>query len=837
MDNEKGNLELLFKKIPYSKITVDSINKKETHDYRTVNQRLYMQYSQSVFPHNSEDERQNNYLLLLQSLKDNKKKEANIFWMLVKIAQRLLMFDGEEIKCKFDEMLRWREISFPLGQDFFTCAFLAAYDLQRGRESEFFAWLPIIRSDNDRLHNILKRGMAENHFHMAGSTKVFELNWLCLMNLIDNRLHDFKKIDKALQQHEQDWVVADEKEESLYALCQRAALYRVYLFAVLEKDEYLQEKAESINEKLEAGYLIEEITAQIQDAITLTKNKYGAKLDKTNILDYALQKDMIDKNNNECRLLAGERRFLYRCYKASLVEEFTPVQINLFYRYLSIRTAFRGELIQINKVVGFANFKSYQDRKEFFIEGENAYEAELVKLAVNEAIKKDEIVSLEARLCPKKTSAKLKKALSNVEAVVKQTAKEELESKLIYVLHFPKSPDGKFVLGAPRNADVRKRTLRQTKSIAALLEKTYSVNNRIRGIDACTNEIGCRPEVFAQNFRYLSELTFNRVSESTETRLHMTYHAGEDFLDIIDGIRAIDETILFCNLKRGSRIGHALAMGIDPYQYYKYKGFWLNIPKQILLDDIAWMLGKADETGCEIESGLRRKLETKFESLYQEIYGKNVMNGFRASIWDYYQSWKLRGDNPALYRMEEKAFLKALGQTPLSRFDRYRFNEAVDDNIRLIPEYRELYWAYHYNEKVRDAGNKIEMYKIDRCYVDAVYQLQDCMIKQLVCQGIGIETNPSSNYLIGTIQKYDEHPILRFNSRKLGNVKPNMSLQVSINTDDQGVFDTLLENEYALMTLALKKAKNGDNQQLYDIEDIYEWIDYVRKMGIEQIFR
>lgn len=54
---------------------------------------------------------------------------------------------------------------------------------------------------------------------------------------------------------------------------------------------------------------------------------------------------------------------------------------------------------------------------------------------------------------------------------------------------------------------------------------------------------------------------------------------------------------------------------------------------------------------------------------------------------------------------------------------------------------------------------------------------------------------------------------------------------------DQGVFDTLLENEYALMALALKKKKDKNNNKIYDIEDIYEWIDYVRKMGIEQSFK
>lgn len=39
------------------------------------------------------------------------------------------------------------------------------------------------------------------------------------------------------------------------------------------------------------------------------------------------------------------------------------------------------------------------------------------------------------------------------------------------------------------------------------------------------------------------------------------------------------------------------------------------------------------------------------------------------------------------------------------------------------------------------------------------------------------------------------------------------------------------------MTLALKKAKDKHGQYRYDIEDIYEWIDYVRSMGIEQTFR
>lgn len=155
----------------------------------------------------------------------------------------------------------------------------------------------------------------------------------------------------------------------------------------------------------------------------------------------------------------------------------------------------------------------------------------------------------------------------------------------------------------------------------------------------------------------------------------------------------------------------------------------------------------------------------------------------------------------------------------------------------MQPDIRKIYHCYHFNEKARKKGGEIIIQKVDRRYADVVKQLQDGMIRQLVMDGIGIETNPSSNYLIGTIKKYDEHPILRFNARKLGRILTNMSLSVSVNTDDQGIFDTLLENEYALMALALRKAKDENGQYKYDIEDIYEWIDYVRSMGLQQIFR
>lgn len=384
----------------------------------------------------------------------------------------------------------------------------------------------------------------------------------------------------------------------------------------------------------------------------------------------------------------------------------------------------------------------------------------------------------------------------------------------------------------------------KSKSIAKLLNAETSTKDCIRGIDACANEVNCRPEVFAQGFRFLSDIMFeskyiyNGKKENIMTKLCTTYHAGEDFLDIVDGIRAIDEAMLFCGLGRGSRIGHGLALGIDPYSYYCYKGKIIVMEKQRLLDNIAWLLCKSNELGIDVDRSLRTELEGRFYELYKEIYDNII--GQEVTLLDYYHSWKLRGDNPELYWQESGEIKETVKKTKnaVIPYDRYGFNDQIEniEVIRDIGNIRKIYHAYHFNKTVREKGNEMITRKVDKRYADVVKQVQDCMIHQLVMRGIGIESNPSSNYLIGTIKKYDEHPILRFNSRKLGNVSTNMSLSVSINTDDQGVFDTLLENEYALMLLALKKAKDDEGQYKYDIEDIYEWIDYVRSMGMQQVF-
>lgn len=103
-----------------------------------------------------------------------------------------------------------------------------------------------------------------------------------------------------------------------------------------------------------------------------------------------------------------------------------------------------------------------------------------------------------------------------------------------------------------------------------------------------------------------------------------------------------------------------------------------------------------------------------------------------------------------------------------------------------------------------------------------------------------IECNPTSNYLIGTFRRYDIHPIFRFNTAGLAEggapAAASPQLSVSINTDDMGVFDTSLENEYAILAACLFRVSQADGSRKYTEDSIFRYLDHIRKSGLQQSF-
>ena len=108
------------------------------------------------------------------------------------------------------------------------------------------------------------------------------------------------------------------------------------------------------------------------------------------------------------------------------------------------------------------------------------------------------------------------------------------------------------------------------------------------------------------------------------------------------------------------------------------------------------------------------------------------------------------------------------------------------------------------------------------------------MQEEIVKRGIAIEMNPSSNVSISVLSGYEEHPIKALFNMGLTHKEEELincpQMNVSINTDDKGVFMTRLENEYALLASALEKERNEDVRRSIK-EFIYQWLDHIREMG------
>lgn len=116
----------------------------------------------------------------------------------------------------------------------------------------------------------------------------------------------------------------------------------------------------------------------------------------------------------------------------------------------------------------------------------------------------------------------------------------------------------------PRHAKLRESIKQQAMAVWNFRSSGSSMVYRLVGIDAANSEIFCRPEVFATAFRYLTRHKIERIESVPRPQdLGLTYHVGEDFYDIIDGLRAVDEVLTFLCFRNGSRLGHGLVLGTD----------------------------------------------------------------------------------------------------------------------------------------------------------------------------------------------------------------------------------------------------------------------------------
>ncbi|MDE5698543.1 MAG: hypothetical protein K2I96_14225 [Lachnospiraceae bacterium] len=786
-------------------------------------------------------------------------KLGGIFSALVLYADKVLRYNGETLVCRSEEMLNWRSIYLRLGQDIFTTALLAWHscmscsNLMRNRK---MTWPAVLRTDDVRLDNILQRGLAENHFHLHGSTQSFALSWACLMNhpaMIHTHLNSESMFGKNLAYNASSGAadnVMDWQQRILYAAMIRALLFECCM------GRFQDGRAAELQEQF-AGFDVMPLATDVKEHTELLRQMYGSKFKQTDgrwvCLDYAICSrfyyvDAADHN----RLLGGERCLLYQCFCRQFSGRATRAESDLLYLYLLIKSNFRGELIQVNGRRGFQNFLEYQNRKNQLFEQRAEYWTESLRLSVCSGIRENHLRSLEARIMPKKSKGAMYRAIKDLDGRI-DFAEKELP--YYYVVHFAKEPMGKpghddqGMAVRPRNHKVRRRIRQQAEALARYMRLSGRKGQRVWGVDACSMEIGCRPETFATEMRYLRvcsrmgvENPWYRKPDRFCEEIGITYHVGEDFLDIADGLRAVDEAIRFLCMEKGDRIGHGLVLGIDPEEYYQNKKNSIYLRKQDYLDNLVWILYRSLEFGIEIRENVRADMKNQAEKMLYEIYEKCISTLTTGNPLElYYRSWQLRGDHPDLYRtgqfweqeqLSSRMYDNCKVPGGLKRYStRYETLQPYRDNDDIAG----LYSRYHFDDGVKSRGYRVIDFTVKKEYIDIMGAMQHAMRREIFEKGICVECNPTSNVLIGTFQTYKKHPILGFNKFHLEEDSRHMNLQVSLNTDDLGVFDTSLENEYALMLNVVRDKRHEEGN--YNDDAVYEYLEYLRMNGINMAFR
>lgn len=803
--------------------------------------------------------RDKNYLPLQFSQSDT------VFNLLLHFGAKVLCLrDGDPV-CRYEYLLRWHTLTSQLGEDIFTTSWLASRNLKIGVSRTCFDWDAFVNHDYRELNSVFERQMADLHLHLKGSSYNCEISWLCLMNNIDRMEYLF---DNMLD-------VRKDFDKHLFFKVRRAAVIRYYLAGVaglvpdtISKSQlidFINEKGsektfrnKSFEESLKLRKQADSFQSFIDKAHSeAIKRTYGESCtyDKHVTTDLIIDYIVVEHYSGEPVenfTHSSERLLMYTLFTRIYGNESDDKDIaSLFYAYLAYKDEFRHTILQLNHRVGFKNFANYENLKSQFILPK--YDTLMYKAAIEGFLQKYQGNRyMEVRITPKNTDEELRKSLSEIIDAINPC----YHDRWSVVLHFIKKRDESYKAGCKIRHNALRAEIKQQAFAIYNFRKNANVKDnligKVVGIDAANSEIYTRPEVFAQAFRFLRTHESFRGDFERPDDLHVTYHVGEDFLDIADGLRAVDEALIFLGLRSGDRLGHALVLGTDVREYYRKRSNTICESKQVLLDNMAWLHHQCIRlVGYTPLCGF---LEKMFHRYFRDVYcpssseltpiedlfsaAPNELDAGLDNVETYYLSWLLRGNSPQWGAELDKDYASSLTDDIEKQWVSVAVNHRPDVEMACRNgNARELYDMYH-SGKLTSEENDVDSFTIPFDYREEYYSLlekiQEHLLQKIENRHIAIECNPSSNFKIGEMERYDKHPILKFFNYGLDVPYPDHNISVSINTDDKGVFSTSLEREFSLLALAMEKNDiDGHNNSP---RAIIEWLNKVREMAIEQKF-
>lgn len=353
---------------------------------------------------------------------------------------------------------------------------------------------------------------------------------------------------------------------------------------------------------------------------------------------------------------------------------------------------------------------------------------------------------------------------------------------------------GAYSVQLKKEADAIEKVLQQCPEALVIL----------RGIDVASDELAVPTWVFVRHFARIRQASNDAAAKLARrqptwnvTPMRATFHAGEEYRRLVEGLRRMHELLEFNILCAGDRIGHGLAAGVDPQRWAESNDVVLQ-PAEDRLDDLLWELDRYECGDFEVDAARSEYVRATALKLAERIYPST----------------------------------EGLTLTNLSKVRRKLFeidfaNDSVK-NLEFGTSVDKLLHSYLTDEGVFLRGQKQEEVPVNRSEVRMLDVAGRWLRAQIASREITIEANPTSNLLINDMMAINHHPAFKFQPLP-GTVSDEEPLQLSINTDDPIVFATSLGDEYAYLYAALLRHGVGAHNAL-------AWISARKEDGFRSRF-
>lgn len=354
---------------------------------------------------------------------------------------------------------------------------------------------------------------------------------------------------------------------------------------------------------------------------------------------------------------------------------------------------------------------------------------------------------------------------------------------------------------------------RQIDAFTQLRSEFTELSKYLVGIDAASLENATPVWVFAPVFEKARDSSIDLIGRSAHDRNYMqslgfTFHAGEDFRHILSGLRRIDEVAEHLKFHAGDRIGHGIALGIQP-QKWREQNPVVILPQLEALENYLWAYDTLSSHYSNFQAAILTYMEKRIYGLSRKIYGEDKEGIATELLIDGYHqlfSPKTEIASCEAFEMAERELCRKLAD-----------GETVQWKPELVAA------ARHCKVFVKKMEQPIHC-EITQQDILIIEELQKILKKKLGKKGIVLEVNPSSNTAIADLDILCESQFYQMNQ-----LNDDQNIIVCINSDDPAVFNTNVSNELAYIYYGMLEKGISREAALL-------WIDRVRRNGMNSSF-